>query len=257
MKPNTKLLHDYWDQSGWASGKDVELDRLKLDEIIATVFSNGPYYFYVVDFFDRKISFMSPHVKEIHGLDPLTTKFQNILDLIHPEDMEYVVKAESAVANMLFVQLGKERQHKYKVSYCFRMKTTDGSYKLFNHQAMVLNADENGGISKALNIHTNIQHLVSENNYSISLIGLQGEPSYFNVPMDTGKAIPEGKPALFTRRENQIVRLMSEGLTNEEIASRLFIALNTVKNHRKNILNKAGCRNIGQLITKCMTEGLI
>jgi DNA-binding CsgD family transcriptional regulator len=50
---------------------------------------------------------------------------------------------------------------------------------------------------------------------------------------------------------------MSEGFTNMEISKKLSIAHNTIKNHRKNIFRKSKCKNSGQLINKCITEGLI
>lgn len=49
---------------------------------------------------------------------------------------------------------------------------------------------------------------------------------------------PEARGFRLTSREVQIVRLVDEGLTNKEIASRLHIELSTVKNHVHNILEK-------------------
>jgi two-component system NarL family response regulator len=43
-----------------------------------------------------------------------------------------------------------------------------------------------------------------------------------------------------TRREQQLVQLVSEGLTNKEIASRLYLSEQTVKNHVRRMLRKAG-----------------
>src|SRR5690349_20522857 len=42
-------------------------------------------------------------------------------------------------------------------------------------------------------------------------------------------------PAL-TRREKEVLELIAEGLTNPEIASKLYISLSTVDSHRKNLL---------------------
>lgn len=43
-----------------------------------------------------------------------------------------------------------------------------------------------------------------------------------------------------TRREQQLVQLVSEGLTNKEIAARLYLSEQTVKNHLRRMLRKAG-----------------
>jgi DNA-binding CsgD family transcriptional regulator len=236
--------------------RNVELDKGRLDELIAAVFSNGPFYFYIIDFADMEIKYMSPLVKQIHGLDPETTTFQDILDQIHPDDVDFVSRAEKVNWDFYYNQIGPERYQNYKMSYCLRFRTTDGSYQLFNHQSMMLSIDEEGRMSKALNIHTNISHLTTENNYKISAIGMFGAPSYLNLDV-TGTALPAPTSSLFTKRETEIIRLLSDGFTSEEIANKLFISLDTVKTHRKHIMRKSGCRNLGQLVTKCITNGLL
>ena len=45
-----------------------------------------------------------------------------------------------------------------------------------------------------------------------------------------------------TRRERQVLRLLSEGMTNDEIAARLFIARSTAKVHVRHIFEKLGVR---------------
>jgi len=55
--------------------------------------------------------------------------------------------------------------------------------------------------------------------------------------LESGKGIPEGALQL-TQREKEIVDLISDGLSNKEIAGRLHIATHTVKSHVHNILEK-------------------
>ncbi len=49
-------------------------------------------------------------------------------------------------------------------------------------------------------------------------------------------------------REIEILGLIMQGLTNHEIAGKLFISYETVRSHRKNILEKTGAKNTAALI---------
>ena len=62
----------------------------------------------------------------------------------------------------------------------------------------------------------------------------------------TGPARPQPEP-LLTRREQEITQLIAAGLTNRQIAERLFIALRTVDTHVVHILAKLGCSNRAQV----------
>jgi DNA-binding CsgD family transcriptional regulator len=59
----------------------------------------------------------------------------------------------------------------------------------------------------------------------------------------SGEEIPAGPLAALTARELEVVELLSEGLTNQEIAKRLFIEVSTTKVHVRHILDKFGAPN--------------
>ncbi|MGW8122258.1 response regulator transcription factor [Roseivirga echinicomitans] len=61
----------------------------------------------------------------------------------------------------------------------------------------------------------------------------------------------------FTDREFEIINLLAEGNSAKEIASELFVTLDTVKTHRKNILRKTEARNTTALVVRCLRTGLI
>lgn len=52
-----------------------------------------------------------------------------------------------------------------------------------------------------------------------------------------------------SKRESEILGLIMQGLTNPEIAEKLFISAETVKSHRRHILTKTGARNTAALVT--------
>jgi DNA-binding NarL/FixJ family response regulator len=61
----------------------------------------------------------------------------------------------------------------------------------------------------------------------------------------------------FSKREIDIIKLIGNGLSNAEIAEKLFISALTVKKHRNNILSKSDSKNTAQLIKNCILQGII
>lgn len=62
---------------------------------------------------------------------------------------------------------------------------------------------------------------------------------------------------LITRREKEILKLIVEENTNQEIAGKLFLSLRTVENHRNNLLQKLQVKNTAGLVKIAIQEGLI
>ena len=63
------------------------------------------------------------------------------------------------------------------------------------------------------------------------------------VKKNEGSKIP-----IITRREKEVLSLISDGLTNNQIATKLFISITTVDTHRKNLLAKFEAKNTATLI---------
>ena len=61
----------------------------------------------------------------------------------------------------------------------------------------------------------------------------------------------------YSNRERDVLRLLSRGKGNKEIAELLNISDHTVHTHRKNILSKSNCSNITELVAKCVRDGLL
>jgi DNA-binding NarL/FixJ family response regulator len=69
-----------------------------------------------------------------------------------------------------------------------------------------------------------------------------------------GEAIPEDP---LTPRELQVVKLIAEGYTSDEIAGALVISRKTVDRHRANVLQKLGMRNVAEVTRYAIRRGLL
>jgi DNA-binding CsgD family transcriptional regulator len=79
-------------------------------------------------------------------------------------------------------------------------------------------------------------------------------------PHNTGAAdvVPHGEsaPVSLTERERDVLRLVSEGLTDKLIAEQLFISANTVRSHLERIRQKTGLRRRSELTRWAIGLGL-
>lgn len=72
----------------------------------------------------------------------------------------------------------------------------------------------------------------------------------------TRDVVATRKPAL-TGREIEVLAEVSQGLTSREIAEKLYISENTVKNHIRNVLDKMGLGSRHDAVRYAINEGLI
>ena len=67
----------------------------------------------------------------------------------------------------------------------------------------------------------------------------------------------ESKNHILTGRESEILRLIASGLTNRQIANKLFISIKTVETHRTNIMQKLDVHTTADLVRYAIKTGLL
>lgn len=72
-------------------------------------------------------------------------------------------------------------------------------------------------------------------------------------PTDTTRP----KVGELSKRELEVLRLISEGMTNAEIADKLFTSKRTIETHRQNIIEKTQAKNTAALIKYAVSNGLL
>jgi DNA-binding NarL/FixJ family response regulator len=63
--------------------------------------------------------------------------------------------------------------------------------------------------------------------------------------------------SIITRREEEVLQLIAEGLSTTEVATRLFISVKTVKNHLASVYQKLDSRDRTQAVVRAVKMGII
>lgn len=62
---------------------------------------------------------------------------------------------------------------------------------------------------------------------------------------------------ILSERENEIIILIAEGMTNVQIAEHLFLSNHTINTHRKNIMSKLGVKNTAGIVMYAVKTNLV
>lgn len=79
----------------------------------------------------------------------------------------------------------------------------------------------------------------------------------FSVAQALKSKTPDESLPVLTRREKEVLDLIAEGFTNQEIADKLFLDVTTINSHRKNMLTKYHVKNTAALVKLALSHNLI
>lgn len=132
------------------------------------------------------------------------------------------------------IDLCKEVKEKYPALFIIGLST-------FNQQSFVQKMMENGASGYVLK-NASKEEIMEAINAVV-----RGKTYLSFEAAQTMKSGQDNK-IILTRREKEVLELIAEGMTNNEIAGKLFISVATVDTHRKNLLAKFNAKNVAELI---------
>lgn len=124
------------------------------------------------------------------------------------------------------------------------------------HIKHMLSAGVNGYILKNSNrseIFKAIETILNGENY------YSGEVTKIIMDSMSGKKKPTQRLTLetpLTNREKEVLKLIVKEHSNQEIADALFISVRTVDAHKRNLLEKTGCKNIAGLVVYALEHDI-
>lgn len=263
-KDSAKVL-SIWESENKILQPNKKEILLEIVDQVASLFASGSFYYFVLNFENIGMDFVSDSIKDVLGIEPKEFSMNKGFEIMHPEDLAKMNEKETLVFDFFYNKITPDEMFLYKTVYIMRMKHKNGNYKTILHQVQVLNASDDGKIQKTLCIHTDITYLNIPIHHKLSFISTKRPSHYYSY--ESGSYSLENESILnlekdcfkdvFSKREKEIVKLMAKGIKFNELAKILFVSPHTINTHKKNILKKSGCKNTPELIARCYVEGLI
>jgi DNA-binding CsgD family transcriptional regulator len=171
--------------------------------------------------------------------------------LMPDEDLQFTIDTVKKAFGFL-AGLAEEERKQYKLIFEFRLSDPAGNLFRFLQQCLVLECDRDGRIWMVLILNDLVPNRPSEQELLRKLVHMpSGRICLF-------RDAPAGSPERFlSKRETEVLGLLSQGMQSQEISDRLFISVNTVNNHRQRIIGKLNAENTHEALRFARTIGII
>jgi DNA-binding CsgD family transcriptional regulator len=189
----------------------------------------------------KTMAYVSENFTAVFGYPPHLAKQINSLDyfsLVHPDDVLPVAACYLAIVKDT---AGKKMDADKRFAMHYRIRHAKGNYIYVKDEKMTMQS-RNGrkiGLIKMSDVTASL------NFPGVKLEYFKSQNSRF-VKID--EYFPGNQKIKITARESEIIRLLKEGFKSQEIADRLSISINTLKNHKSRIFKKANVRNSRELL---------
>ena len=208
-------------------------------------------FFFVFDFPRMEYLFVSESVREITGYSArqwIDGGVGWVIKTLYQEDAKRLINLHGALFNFYYSIPVIERKD-YKYAYELRFVRKDGTVIWLLQQGSFIELCQDGKPAVTFDILTDVTEFKKNNTMTLSMS--KGDKSHFTL------YFPIEGDVHFSKREIEILRLLSEGCSSKRIGERLFISSHTVDTHRRNMLKKSGKKDSTALVFYAKENGLI
>lgn len=204
----------------------------------------------IFDMLHMKNEFTTMGSIKMLGIEPEVLTSFHFKEATHPDDLKrhgLALAKLFKIAHDLFIA----KKGDMLISSNFRFRNPSGNYTNQLIQCYLFYSPDPWNTVYLLHIYTDISWCKKLKHSSHFYVG--NDLSYFRYPDEDLLMIGN----IFSDREFEIIKLIKEGYSSEQIAVKLFLSKHTVYTHRKNILDKTGKAHISDLIYFLEEQGLL
>ncbi|HVX27026.1 MAG TPA: helix-turn-helix transcriptional regulator [Parafilimonas sp.] len=181
-----------------------------------------------------------------------------LVHIYNPYDFKvYNEKVFNANVNFLKT-VSCQEHHKYVFSYNFRFLNGAGEWCAVYQRSSYITSKQTGLPLYNIGMVSDITAFKTDTTmlHTIEYFE-QKEDGFTKTLVQKNFFYPYEEDMLLTRREKEILKRMTDGLTSKEIAEKFFLSEDTIINHRKNMLRKTNTKNVAELISYCLKNKII
>jgi len=211
---------------------------------------NNNQFFYIADLLKVRILFTSWGSQKIIGLSPEQVDPSTFFVLAHAEDQDNLNRAQTKLyktGQELFIQ----QKGFSMVSVLIREKNGAGDYINLLLQTYSFYSEICTTVFTLIIATDLTSFKIDKDNNHYFYAG--NDPAMFRYPDEA--LLNEGFH--FSSREYEIIKLIAAGLGSEQIADKLFLSVNTVDTHRRNILKKTKKASTHELVIELQESGIL
>ena len=207
----------------------------------------GNQFFFIIDLLNFENVYTSKSTDRVLGYGLEKYPFTFGMSKIHPDDRDVVYKSMVKLIEIIGLQvLNKVPVYNNVFNLTYRLQLANGDYMKFLNQNSCYRVEENKNLLYFISTFVDITYLNTPDDVHLSYSGPKSE--LFTFPDEELLSMVKHIP-VFSSRENEILRLMFEGKTTQEISEILNISYNTAKTHRQNMLKKSGFQSSPEMIS--------
>jgi len=219
-------------------------------------FRNNMPYTYILDYKERRYLSMTENFAGYNSDCFTGSGLTHTLEIIHPQHLDLFNRKIFPTRLAILDHIPSEEHKDYVFSYTYLVRCKKGGFVQFLQKNLFISNDHGyplfsvGILIDVTDFHTD--NRIIQTVHKLEENGEQEEQMQFRKVFYINE-----EDTLISKREREILFLMSDGFSNKMIAEKLNISEKTVKRHRENMQDKTGASNGVALVSFAHRTGLI
>jgi DNA-binding CsgD family transcriptional regulator len=176
-----------------------------------------------------------------------------LYERIHPCDQKLLGRKLLPDIRRFLRQASLSDRHRLAFDYTFRIRSPDNRYIVAAMKNRILRRDGHAGADMHMSVLKNITAFGDRSRIYLTVRRNESNWLWTRLLQKEYWVQAEG----FSTRETQIIHCIASGLSSKDIGDRFSISPETVRCHRKRIMQRSGCKSSAELVSFALREGIV